>query len=1089
MPPVTGILVRNMQNPSLGPGRVVNADGQGRVTIRFLWHNTSYTVDPRNAPLERYVLFGFTPVRLRAEGTEELLNGYVTRKLSGNDNTEWTYEVAISDGDDWYTTAVKEAALIPLPPTTTHPLEQFQTLTWQSPKRFIRRWKLLLSESDWFQDSGGITAFLGARVYPMGHQLYAARRVLWDRVPRFVLADEVGLGKTIEAGLIIQALRAHKPDLKVLILTPGSMARQWQTELYLRFGAQAYKHIDSTSLQGRSSRDRNILLTSDNLIVTVTALLASKETRQFLSQKDWDIVVIDEAHQFPPGTELYTFFHSLARASHGLLALSATPSKRQMASLSGLLALVSPDIYEPEGHEFLARRISIQREVWDRLSFTSKYLDAAHNEGTALEQEDLDYLAEQWEDILTDDQVVTSLVAQLKEGRAAAADELVGYVQEFHRLDHRIIRTRRSTLSDQRHHWSERVFNLIEYDPDSDESVLSNHLDELPHVEGSDPAQLALRGLYYRAFCSTPARLVQFLQERLEALGTTQELAPSVDPIGLLTADPSPADEEFIIKQILQTAEPLPNEGEWLSIAAGLAENWKSQNGSHARTREVSSWLKQHLEESPSHQVLLFAQDRSVVVELTREIQTLLPGVPVKQFHHGMDESDLARVALQFQRNTDCRVLVSDELGGEGRNFQNASALIHFDLPWSVSRVEQRIGRLDRVGRGADRPVKSIILCGPTPAERALVGIHTEVFKVLSQSVGGLEYSLPKLQRDLNEAICYGAGRINELAEVLKPKVEEELRDVDEAFELSLDASKVHLAEAQKLAEVLNEEANLKKDSYTLIEWAGKLGINIRKQQANTWEFKWTTDELQRRLQLPRTGYFMTGTFDRSRALDDDTQQFFSPGHPLVDALTADLHSSAEGRATVMFLKLGQEYKGRLFTLILGRCTVDESILKGYTYSPGLILRAQCFLWPDIQSALFELYPGQTPATELVTDPVLSLAVHTPEAIGARHKPVTPNELNSGLDDVKSLWSSVEEAIPLAIDHMRELRRDFIKVAADQLSQDLRAELSYLSWLRERQSYKDTQQLDEEIEARQTLVEGVRNEKISVEAIAIIVGS
>jgi ATP-dependent helicase HepA len=1088
MPPVTGILVRNKQNPALGPGRIVKSDGQGRITIRFLWHDTSYTVDPRSAPLERYILFGFAPVRLRAEGAEELLNGYVIRKLSSGDNSEWTYEVAIPDGEDWLTATVKESDLAPLPPATTHPLEQFQTLTWQSPKRFVRRWKMLLSETNWFQDSGGITAFLGARIHPMGHQLYAARRVLWDRVPRFILADEVGLGKTIEAGLIIQALKAHKPDLRVLIITPGSMARQWQTELYLRFGAQAFTHVDGTSLHGRSARDRKSLLNSDNLIVTATALQASQEARQFLSQKAWDIVIIDEAHQFPPGTELYTFFHSLARTSRGLLALSATPSKRQMTSLAGLLALVSPDIYEPEDHEFLARRISIQREVWDRLSFTSKYLDAAHSEGSELATEDLEYLAEQWEDVLTEDQVVTSLVAQLKEGRPAAADELIAYVQEFHRLDHRIIRTRRSTLAGQQHHWSERVFNLIEYDPDNDESVLSNHLDELPQADESEPAQLALRGLYYRVFCSTPTRLADFLKERQGSLGADQEVAPLADPIGLLTADPSPADEEFLIKQILQTAPPLPGEAKWLSIAVGLAENWKAQNGPHARTREICSWLIQHLEESADHQVLLFAQDRAVVVELTRELQRLLPRVPVKPFHHGMEENDLAKVALQFQRNKDCRILVSDELGGEGRNFQNASALVHFDLPWSVSRIEQRIGRLDRVGRGADRPVKSVILCGPTPTERAVVEIHSEVFKVLTQSVGGLEYSLPKFQRDLNEAICRGAGRISELAESLKPKVAEELHDVDEAFELSLDASKVYLAEAQKLAELLNEETGLKKDSYTIIEWAGKLGINIRKQRDNTWEFKWTADELQRSLQLPRSSYFMTGTFDRSRALNDDTQQLFSPGHPLVDALTADLHSSAEGRATVMFLKLGQGYKGRLFTLVLVRCTVNESILKGVTHSPGLILRAQRFLWPDIQSALFELHPGQTPAATLVVDPALALAMRTPTVISTHHRPITPNELNSGLDDVKGLWTSVEEAIPSAVDHIRELRRDFTKGAADQLSQDLRAELSYLSWLRERRSGSDAQQLAEEIEARQTLVEGVRNEQINVEAVAIIVG-
>jgi len=1089
MPLGAGILIRNKLDPTLGPGRIVKIESQGRVSIRFLWRDVSYTIDPQNANLERYILFGFTPVRLTEDGQDNCVNGFVTRKLGGDNHDEWTYEVVIPDGDGWSISAVKESAISPLPPENISPLEQFRTLTWQSPKRFLRRWKLLLSESNWFQESGGITAFLGARVHPMGHQLYAARRVLWDRSPRFILADEVGLGKTIEAGLIVQALKTYKSDLRVLIVTPGSMARQWQTEFYLRFGAQAYKHVDSTFLQGLSAASRKDLLSSDNLIVTATALQASEEARRVLARQTWDIVIIDEAHQFPPGTELYTFFHSLARSSAGLLALSATPSKRQMASLSGLLALVSPDIYDPEGHEFLERRISVQRDVWDRLSFTRKYLEASYSEGTPLEAEDLEYLAEQWEDILTDDKVVTSLVSQLKEGKREAADELIAYVQEFHRLDHRIIRTRRSSLlTGQQPQWSERVYEVLEYDSDSDESVLSNLLDDLPQAVESDPSQSALRGLYHRAFCSTPTRLVNFLRDRREALESPKQATPLADPIGLLTADPSPPDEEFLIEQILQSAGPLPGEKHWLTTALDVAEGWVAQELPHARTRALYSWLKSHLEESPSHQVLLFAQDGSVVVELVHALQSLLPGTPVKSFHHGMSEGDLAKVALDFQRNNNCRVLVSDELGGEGRNFQNASALVHFDLPWSVSRVEQRVGRLDRVGRGANRPVRSVVLCGPTPMERSLLGVHTEVFKVLSQSVGGLEYALPKFQRDLNEAICRGADSMADLAESLKPKVAEELQDVDEAFELSLDASKVHLLEAQKLAELL-KEASLKDDSYLLIEWAGKLGIKVRPQPNKSWELKWAADELQRGLRLPRSTYFMTGTFDRTRALNDDTQQLFSPGHPLVDALTADLHSSGEGRASVMFLKLDQKYKGRLFALVLGRCALNEGLLKRTAQSPGLTLRAQRFLWPDIQSAVVELLPGQTPAATLVTDPNLALAMRLPQAVSTQHKPLGPNELQRGLDDVKTLWDAVEEAIPVAVEHMRELRTDFMNVAADQLSQDLRAELGYLSWKKEQCTGDERRQFTEEIEARHTLVEAVKNEQIAVEAVAVVVGN
>jgi SNF2 family DNA or RNA helicase len=92
----------------------------------------------------------------------------------------------------------------------------------------------------WHSQTAGIPSLLGVRIEPMGHQLYAMRRVLADSRPRFILADEVGLGKTIEAGLVLQALMQEEPQLRVLIIAPGSMSPQWFSEMYVRFGARAF---------------------------------------------------------------------------------------------------------------------------------------------------------------------------------------------------------------------------------------------------------------------------------------------------------------------------------------------------------------------------------------------------------------------------------------------------------------------------------------------------------------------------------------------------------------------------------------------------------------------------------------------------------------------------------------------------------------------------------------------------------------------------------------------------------------------------------------------------------------------------------
>lgn len=129
----------------------------------------------------------------------------------------------------------------------------------------------------WVAQTRGMPGILGARIRPLPHQLAAVRRVLADACPRFLLADEVGLGKTIEAGLILKALLHRDPALKVLILTPGAMSRQWLAELYLRFGAQVFKLLDQGVLQDLTAEEAQSYvahcLLSSRVIVSASLLM------------------------------------------------------------------------------------------------------------------------------------------------------------------------------------------------------------------------------------------------------------------------------------------------------------------------------------------------------------------------------------------------------------------------------------------------------------------------------------------------------------------------------------------------------------------------------------------------------------------------------------------------------------------------------------------------------------------------------------------------------------------------------------------------------------------------------------------------
>jgi hypothetical protein len=917
----------------------------------------------------------------------------------------------------------------------------------------------------------------------MGHQIYAVRRVLWDRIPRFILADEVGLGKTVEAGLVIQALRTWNPSLRVLVLAPGSMARQWQTELYLRFGALAFSYIDGVTWGNASIAERKRLLTRQHLIVTTTLLQAVPAVQERLKAATWDLLVIDEAHQYPPGTGLYEFFYEMAQETYGVLALSATPSKREIVSLSGLLSLVSPSVYSPKNTNALTRKMDKQRGVWDRLSFTRKSLDAAKAEGKALELEDLCYLASEWSGLIPEDLVVEGLLAQMRAGDPEAAEQLVAYVQEFHRLDHRIVRTRRSTLQRQRRHWSERRVVELSYEISNAEALVGNHLDSLPAAEAQ--GSNALRGLYYRMFAETPARLLRFLQMRREALrgGLSKN---THDFLSLLSADPSPADEAVLIDSVAKSVPAFIAEPTWLDSAIGLVEDWIATEPICGKLGALAEWLTDYLRQSGRRQLLIFAQDRAVVEELCKTLTQILQGVPIKSFHYGLEETELAKTALDFQRNRSCQILVSDELGGEGRNFQNADAVVHFDVPWSVARIEQRIGRLDRVGRGADRPVLSVLCCSPIPSDAALRHIHKEAFKVYTQSVGGLEYALPKLQMKVTDAVCQTPEVLLALGSELQALIDKELGDVDEAFDLSLDASKVQLRDAQELAQILEEPGDPHSEGVAFANWANKLGIQSRKR-GRTWQFQWDQDGLLRPLEELPEKHLVEGTFDRDTALYDESEQFFGPGHPLVDGILRDLATAGEGRATVIGAQLGDAYVGRLLALILCRCRPSEEQPTGGEISPGLRLRAARYLWPQVEPVLIELHPGMEVPATVVEDARLTAMFRGPSTITATYKEISVDLLGASVP-TDELWAAVEKAAQLGERCIAERRSDIVASAAANLKDDLSPEIGFLRWQKANASAKERKQFDKELAARDALLRSLEREQVDIDAIAIIVG-
>jgi superfamily II DNA or RNA helicase len=1032
-----------------------------------------------DAPLGRLELFSGNPVSLyRTSGP---CDGEIIENLGIGPKGLWRYRVRVADGD----VILEETQLQPIPPDRANPISLFQTNSWGSAKTFRRRQSFLKMIEMWHTQTAGIPSLMGMRIEPMGHQLYALRRVLSSRRPRFILADEVGLGKTIEAGLVLQSLIQEKPDLRVLIIAPGSMSRQWFSEIYLRFGARAFGLLEAEDLSKRGEEAGKFVrarLAGGRVIISTTALMASPTLCNWIVEDDWDVVVLDEAHRISVTHQLYPIVAQLASRSPGFLALSATPSSKELQGLSSLLALVSPEAYQPGNTEALEQRIAGQKKIWRALNGTIRYLDAATRESGDLDSDDLEFLAGIWDGVGDDDPVIADLTAEMRNGSCAAVEDLVPYVQEFHRIDQRLVRTRRTTLSTEGRQWPARRLETIEYESSNSEINLIHHLAELRVPDDSESSSAGLRLLYERICGTCPSHALELLEFRRGKLAAGISIQREY-AFERLLQDPEPGYELLLQKTILASATPLDGELHWLRTAIDLAEEWGQRDHSiPSRFHAVANWIRSHLEADVTNKVLVFCQDADIVERFASFLRDRLAS-SIEEFHFRMEESELSKVALRFQRVAECRVLVSDELGGEGRNFQIASAVVHLDTPWSVSRIEQRIGRLDRIARPADRDVLSAVALGPGDMERTIFETYRGIFRVYDHSIGGLEFGLPVLQRRVLRAMCLGARALSDIRDELREAVSAEMNRSDEAFECALDSSKRQLSEGAALAKGLADAQLLGGGKEALLAWAERIGFRVRLLEGSEVEIVADPDAFRgpRERFLYAGRKVISGTFKHRVAMQNDSVQFFGPGHPLIDFLVREFQLEGEGRSAAGKVAVPLQYEGRIFLSMGLHCSPNLEGFGGNELPPALRLRVIEEAPARKESLIMEILPGEDP-------PIREIPAEEHEFVAklcASHNSerLTPMELN-GVAPLSQVWLATSAATAHAISQTRSSREELRNDALRRIQNSLRFDRSYLTW----RAAQNDSQAAKDLDCLDRIPLAIQSEKIEVDSVYLVLG-
>jgi ATP-dependent helicase HepA len=477
-----------------------------------------------------------------------------------------------------------------------------------------------------------VRGFVGGRIDLIPYQLYLASEVAGRMVPRVLLADEVGLGKTIEACLILHRLLLTGRAQRVLILVPDSLVHQWFVELLRRFNL--WFHIfdeERCDAIETANPEANPFL-DDQLVLASLSLFIGRERRvaQALAA-GWDLLVVDEAHHLDWTPESaspeYALVEALGRQTPGLLLLTATPEQLGMASHFARLRLLDPDrFYDLD--EFI-REAGSYREV---ARLAEKLLD---NQPPT--DEDVAKLA----GILADTEAnVRAKLKQIAGGAANVRAELRDALLDQHGTGRVMFRNTRATISG----FPKRVVRLCPL-PAGDRGWF----DALAKEFAAD------------TFSSLCRRRGDESHERnLE----TPHVVPS-------DAEDGPADPEAVSIE---------------SFAPDFAKDARMD------------WLADLLRTFDPAKVLLICRTQRKVEAIDAALRQRL-NVKQAVFHEGLTLVQRDRNAAWFAEEDGARILICSEIGSEGRNFQFAHHLVMFDLPLDPELLEQRIGRLDRIGQ------------------------------------------------------------------------------------------------------------------------------------------------------------------------------------------------------------------------------------------------------------------------------------------------------------------------------------------------------------------------------------------------------
>jgi superfamily II DNA or RNA helicase len=728
-----------------------------------------------------------------------------------------------------------------------------------------------------------------AMVEPLPHQITAVYESMLPRQPlRYLLADDPGAGKTIMTGLLIRELQVRGDLRRCLIVAPGSLVEQWQQELDEKFRLP-FRIVTRDQIE--ASRSGNPFTDGDLLIARLDKLARDDDLQAKLSSTDWDLIVFDEAHKLS-ATLAFDEVKKTKRRQLGerardltrhFLLLTATPHNGKDADFQLFLSLLDPDRFE--GHQRTAGEQPLATGDTTDLMRRLMKESLVRFDGTALFPPRHAHVVQ----------------FQLSPAEASLYERVTAYVRDE----------------------MNRAERLKQQGEGRRGSVVGFALTVLQRRLASSPEAIYQSLLRRRARLERKLAEVSAIRQGVEARLDDPELAGlATGPFDDLEVDEATAEEAEELEEKLVDLASAASSIDELQLEIGSLRQLEVQAahvrelGTDRKWSELAGLMRDEPEmldaAGSRRKLVIFTEHRDTLNYLARRLRDLLGSdEAVVEIHGGMHRELRRRNEASFKNDPGVHVLVATDAAGEGINLQRAHLMVNYDLPWNPNRLEQRFGRIHRIGQTEtchlwnlvatetrEGDVYGTLLIKIEEETRALGG---QVFDVL----GRVEFGDRSLRELLVSAIRED-GRPESRAKLKRivdsaldrPRLQELLRERALGAE-SLDQAKVSgVREEMERAAAQRLQPHFVRSFF--VEAFRRLGGDISARESERYEIRHVPAAIRTnardrglRLVLPR---YERIAFEKDLVAVPGLPlaEFVAPGHPLLDA-TIDLILSKFG--------------------------------------------------------------------------------------------------------------------------------------------------------------------------------------------------